>query len=109
MLSSILFDTLFVSSLHFSLDLVVNGVAYSNILTNIILVIFMNKVIIKEGIKPFKIHKKVKNAWIFEWIKVGSYSGLESFVRNTAYVLMVLKMVNMVGKSGTFWVANNFI
>lgn len=44
-----------------------------------------------------------------EFLKVGGISGLESFVRNIAYMLMISRMVNMVGGQGTYWVANNFI
>ena len=36
-------------------------------------------------------------------------SGLESLVRNLAFMLMIVRMVNVVGEQGTFWVANNFI
>ena len=41
--------------------------------------------------------------------RIGGISGLESFIRNIAYMLMVSRMVNMVGEQGTYWVANNFI
>ena len=44
-----------------------------------------------------------------DFAKVGGISGLESFVRNIAYMLMIARMVNMVGEQGTYWVANNFI
>ena len=44
-----------------------------------------------------------------DFFKIGGISGLESFVRNIAYMLMVSRMVNMVGEQGTYWVANNFI
>jgi Na+-driven multidrug efflux pump len=53
--------------------------------------------------------KKASFAWTREFVKVGGISGLESFVRNAAYMLMVSRMVNMVGEQGTYWVANNFI
>ena len=52
---------------------------------------------------------KITFSWMKEWIKVGGYSGIESFVRNIAFMLMVVRMVNVVGEQGTFWVANNFI
>jgi Na+-driven multidrug efflux pump len=109
MLLSIILDILFVSSFDISLNLGVDGIAYCNIITNATLIIFMINILKKEGIHPFIIKKSLDNSWIRQWFKVGSYSGIESFVRNSAYILMVLKMVNMVGKSGTFWVANNFI
>ena len=42
-------------------------------------------------------------------IRKGGISGLESLVRNLAFMLMIVRMVNVVGEQGTFWVANNFI
>jgi hypothetical protein len=55
------------------------------------------------------VNTKITFSWMKEWIKVGGYSGIESFVRNIAFMLMVVRMVNVVGEQGTFWVANNFI
>jgi hypothetical protein len=52
---------------------------------------------------------KLSFAWMKDFLRVGGISGLESFVRNIAYMLMVSRMVNMVGEQGTYWVANNFI
>ena len=40
---------------------------------------------------------------------VGGISGIESLVRNVAYMVMIARMVNVVGEQGTYWVANNFI
>ena len=34
---------------------------------------------------------------------------MESLVRNLAYMLMIVRMVNVVNEQGTYWVANNFI
>jgi hypothetical protein len=48
-------------------------------------------------------------AWAKEFAKVGGLSGLESFVRNLAYMVMIARMVNVVSEQGTYWVANNFI
>ena len=47
--------------------------------------------------------------WAKEFAKVGGISGLESFVRNLAYMIMIARMVNVVNEQGTYWVANNFI
>jgi len=52
---------------------------------------------------------KLSFAWMKAFLKIGGVSGLESLVRNVAYILMVSRMVNMVGEQGTYWVANNFI
>ena len=62
----------------------------------------------KEGYNVFS-RGKLSFAWAKDFFRIGSVSGLESFVRNTAYILMVSRMVNLVGEQGTYWVANNFI
>lgn len=104
----LLVDTFMVSSLPISLNLGVNGIACSNIIVNGIL--FLTAVVLmkREGIAVFK-KTKLSFAWMKDFLKVGGISGLESFVRNIAYMLMIARMVNMVGEQGTYWVANNFI
>ncbi|MBR4240703.1 MAG: hypothetical protein IKR97_00610, partial [Eubacterium sp.] len=52
---------------------------------------------------------KLSFSWMKSFVRIGGISGLESLVRNVAYMLMVSRMVNMVGEQGTYWVANNFI
>ena len=47
--------------------------------------------------------------YMLPFVKVGGISGLESFVRNLFYMVMISRMVNVVGEQGTYWVANNFI
>ena len=48
-------------------------------------------------------------SWVKEFIKIGGISGIESLVRNVAYMVMIARMINVVGEQGTYWVANNFI
>jgi Na+-driven multidrug efflux pump len=108
MLLSILLDTFFISSLKISLNLGVNGIAYTNIIVNVLLLVITISILNKENIKLFA-KGELKFGWMKEWIKVGGISGLESFVRNIAFMLMIVRMVNVVGEQGTFWVANNFI
>lgn len=108
MVLTIISDSFLISSLHFSLNIGVNGIAYGNIIVNSILLITIYFVLKKCSINLFS-SNKLNFDWTKEWFKIGSYSGLESLVRNTAFILMVLKMVNSVGEQGTFWVANNFI
>lgn len=106
MILSIILDTFFVSSLPFSLNVGVNGIAYTNIIVN------CSTFLLGLFILTFddKIQKpKISLSWIREWSKVGIYSAVESLVRNIAFMLMVLRMVNLVGEQGTFWVANKFI
>lgn len=104
----LLVDTFMVSTLPVSLNLGVNGIAFSNIIVNVILVATAIILLSKEGITLFK-KEKFSFGWMKEFAKVGGISGVESFVRNIAYMLMISRMVNMVGEQGTYWVANNFI
>jgi hypothetical protein len=69
---------------------------------------FSGALLAKEEIYIFK-KEKLNFAWTKEFIKIGGLSGLESFVRNVAYMVMIARMVNVVSEQGTYWVANNFI
>ena len=101
-------DTFLVSSLPISLNLGVNGIGYSNIIVNALLLFLSLILLSNEGIKIFT-KSKMSFAWAKEFASVGGISGLESLVRNVAYMVMVARMVNVVGEQGTYWVANNFI
>ena len=101
-------DTFLVSTLPVSLNLGVNGVGVSNILVNALLFFAAVFILAKQGCRIFS-RGRLSFAWAKEFAKIGGISGLESFVRNIAYMLMVSRMVNMVGEQGTYWVANNFI
>ena len=105
---SLLLDTFLVSSLPMSLNLGVNGIGYSNIIVNIVLFAISLMLLSKENINVFD-KVKFSFTWVKEFIKIGGASGLESLVRNVAYMLMISRMVNVVGEQGTYWVANNFI
>ena len=101
-------DTFLVSALPFSLNLGVNGIGISNIIVNALLFSCAVVLLAGEGCRVFS-KAELSFAWAKELARVGGISGLESFVRNVAYMLMVSRMVNMVGEQGTYWVANNFI
>ena len=105
---SLVCDTFLVSSLPISLTLGVNGIGYSNIVVNIVLLAVSLVLLSKENINIFD-KAKLNFAWVKEFIKIGGVSGLESLVRNIAYMVMISRMVNVVGEQGTYWVANNFI
>ncbi len=105
---SLLLDSFLVSTLPFSLNLGVNGIAYSNIIVNIILLLISIIALEKEGINILST-KKMSFAWMLSFVKIGGISGIESLVRNLAYMLMIVRMVNVVGEQGTYWVANSFI
>ena len=101
-------DTFLVSTLPVSLDLGVNGIGYSNIIVNALLLITSLILLAKEEINVFA-KEKLDFKWAKEFVKIGGISGFESLVRNVAYMVMIARMVNVVGEQGTYWVANNFI
>lgn len=101
-------DTFLVSALPISANLGVNGIGYSNILVNATILAVSIALLDKEEIKVFS-KAKLNFSWAKEFIKVGGISGIESLVRNVAYMVMIARMVNVVGEQGTYWVANNFI
>ena len=104
----IIADTFLVSSLPFSMQLGVNGIGVSNIVVNACLFAVILVMLSKLGYNIFG-KSKLSFSWMKAFVKIGGVSGLESLVRNVAYMLMVSRMVNMVGEQGTYWVANNFI
>ena len=108
MILTVLLDVFFFSNFGFSLDLGVNGIAFSNIIVNLFLMFLVYLILRKEDINIFS-KQKLNFGWIKDLFKIGGISGLESFVRNIAFMFMVIRMVNVVGEQGTFWVANNFI
>ena len=105
---SLMADTFLVSTLPFSLQLGVNGIGWSNILVNLLLLLVSLVLLSREGIHVFS-RTRMSFSWLKELTKVGGISGLESFVRNIAFMLMIVRMVNVVGEQGVYWVANNFI
>ena len=105
---SIIFDTFLISDLAISLKVGGNGIAISNIVVNII-IIFVGIVLLnKINIHIFN-RKKISFTWVKEWYRVGKFSGLESFVRNLVFMIMIIRMVNVISEQGSYWVANNFI
>ena len=105
---SLALDTFLVSTLPVSFNLGVNGIGYSNIITNLVLLVVSLYLLHKEGIKVFA-REKLDFGWLKEFVKIGGISGVESLVRNVAYMVMVARMVNVVGEQGIYWVANSFI
>ena len=108
LLLSLAVDTFFVSSLPISLQLGVNGVGYSNVLVNALLLAVSLLLLRREGVQVFS-REALDFGWLREFARIGGISGLESLVRNAAYMAMISRMVNVVGEQGTYWVANNFI
>ncbi|XP_071826229.1 uncharacterized protein [Apostichopus japonicus] len=107
---SILLDTFFLSSFHFSLQLGVNGIAYGNIITNGVIAIYCIIILlVKFRTTCQSLFSKMSFSWMKKWGTVGFYSGLDSFVRNLFYAICVVRMMNVISEQGTYWLANEFI
>ncbi|MDD7912687.1 MATE family Na+-driven efflux transporter [Metamycoplasma hyosynoviae] len=104
----ILFDTFLISKLKVSANIGVNGIAISNIIVSLVLVIMAIVFLKLECIHIFT-KKKLDFKWLKEYGKIGVFSSLESFVRNIAFIIMISRLVNVISEQGTYWIANNFI
>lgn len=87
----------------------VYGVAISNIIVNSILAASCTLLLYFQKHIKFCWFKKSDGAVFKEWCKVGIFSGLQQFIDNFIYAIMICKMVNMVAEQGNYWIANNFI
>lgn len=95
----LIFDTFLISTLPFSANLGVNGIGISNIIVNAILFITTMIILARMGINVIN-KEKMDFSWMKEFIKIGGISGLESLVRNLAYMVMIARMVNVVSEKG---------
>ena len=105
---SILLDSVFFGPFEFSLDMGVIGIAWTNIIVNIAILLATYISIRQYGLKLLSVNQ-ISFTWMKEWWKTGVFSGLESLVRNIAFIVMIIKMINMVEEQGNYWVANSFI
>ncbi len=87
----------------------VYGAAVSNIISNTLLSAACVLLLYKQGYIRFCRFKSSDGAMLREWCKTGVFSGLQQFIDNLIYAVMVCKMVNMVAEQGNYWIANNFI
>lgn len=85
------------------------GVASSKILINALLAIVGIVILFIEKLVEISWFKKEDFKVFKKWCKVGVFSGIQQFISNIVYALMVVKMVNLVSESGNYWVGNNFI
>ena len=104
---TMLLDTLLLSHLPVSADLGVNGIAIANICVSTLCFALAAAFLRKEGLRLFT-RKKLDFSWLREYGRLGACSGLESLVRNLAFMLMVSRLVNVISEQGTYWVANSF-
>ena len=107
---SCLLKTLFIiiGDLYLIPKFQVNGVAFSNILVNLLILIFCLFVLYKEDLFP-KFSLNFDKALIKDYFYGGSFIGLQIILDNLIYVLIVGKMITTVNEQGNYWVANNVI
>lgn len=82
------------------------GASYSEIITNSLIGIIA---LIIVSIRKYIGLGKVNLHWLKDYLRIGLFSGLQIFLDNFIYAIMICKMVNAVSESGNYWVANNFI
>lgn len=87
----------------------VYGVAISNIIVNAVLAVVGIVLLYAQKYIRFCRFKSTDFATFKEWCKIGFFSGMQQFLDNLIYAVMICKMVNMVKEQGNYWLANNFI
>lgn len=105
---SVLLDTFLVSNISGSAKLGVNGIAITNITVNLMIFAVSIILLYREKIKLFT-KEKWSFSWLKDWFKAGKFSGIESLLRNFVFMMMVVRMVNIVAEQGNYWIANSFI
>ena len=85
------------------------GVGLAKILTSTILsVVALVILLIQKSIKISRFGKS-DLVLIKDWSIIGAFSGMQQFIANIVYALMIVRIVNEVSESGNYWLCNNFI
>lgn len=82
------------------------GAAYAEITVNAVIGLIAVLSAYGKGYLKFAMPGK---DFLKDWCKIGAFAGIQIFLDNFIYAVMVCKMVNAVSESGNYWVANNFI
>lgn len=82
------------------------GAAYAEIAVNAVIGLIAVLSAYNKGYLKFAMPGKT---FLKDWCKIGAFAGIQIFLDNFIYAVMVCKMVNAVSESGNYWVANNFI
>ena len=102
-LLSLLSDLLLVPSMG------VDGIAFGNIIANVIMgALGVLLLIYEKQLKPAK-YSKEDGEYFKDWGRIGLFAGGQQFLDNFIYAIMICRMVNAVSESGNYWVSNNFI
>ena len=87
----------------------IDGVAISNIISNLIISALGVAMLIYIKQLKFGRFSKEDIPHFIDWGRIGLFAGGQQFLDNIIYALMVVRMVNAVSESGNYWVSNNFI
>ncbi len=82
------------------------GASYSEIVANVFVGVISFTVVCVRRYIGFG---KVEVHWVKDYFRIGLFAGLQIFLDNFIYAVMICKMVNAVSESGNYWIANNFI
>lgn len=82
------------------------GAAYAEIAVNAVIGLIAVLSAYGKGYLKFAMPGK---DFLKDWCKIGAFAGIQIFLDNFIYAVMVCKMVNAVSESGNYWVTNNFI
>lgn len=82
------------------------GASYSEIITNLLIGI---SALIIVYLRKYIGFGKIELFWLKDYFKIGLFAGVQIFLDNFIYAIMICKMVNAVSESGNYWIANNFI
>lgn len=82
------------------------GASYSEIIVNTSIAVVSVAMLLKKKYISFSVCDR---EFLRAWARIGSFSGLQIFLDNFIYALIVCRMVNAVSESGNYWVANNLI
>ena len=87
------------------------GASYSEILIHTIIAIAAIIIGFKLNILDIKKNQTndINKITVKSWVKVGFWGGVQIFLDNFIYFLIIMRMVNAVEESGNYWMANNFI
>ena len=107
MVLTIVLDVMFLSNLDFSLQLGVDGVAYSNMITEAANCLLMACLLFRE-LRPHW-RTEMRFHWMVSWLHKGLYSGLDSLIRNLVYMFVILRSMNLLSSAGLYFTANSFI
>ena len=92
-------DSVFFGGYSFSLDAGVIGAAWSSLLASMFLFVVAAYTLLatmRVPIRSVLTAPKFRDGWTY--IKVGAGSGLDSLIRNVAYLVMIVRIVNSIGE-----------